>query len=381
MRVATPAVSGTILAINSGSSSLKVGFYADDADTPLRLLGSADGIGRQDGALRLTDAAGRVLLELSHLAESQVEALERLIEASRPHLHGAISCVGHRVVHGGPSLTTHQPITPQLEQTLRDSIHFAPLHIPAALRLIAAAERLFPAVEQIACFDTAFHRTMPEVARRLPLPAEYARRGVQHYGFHGISYESIVHQLGEPLPARAIIAQLGNGSSLCALREGVSIDTTMGMTPTGGVVMATRSGDLDPGVLLFLLRSEGLDADALEDLLNHRAGLAALSGGESDMRSLLERAAHGDGDAALAVDAYVISIRKAIGAYAALLGGVDRLIFTGGIGEHSAVVRARIGDGLDAIGISPARTLVIPTDEERQIARITRQVRARHVRA
>lgn len=375
------AGSGTILAINSGSSSLKVGFYADADDAPLLLLGSADGIGRQDGALRLTEAAGKVLLEQSHLAESQVEALERLIEASRPHLPGAISCVGHRVVHGGPNLTTHQPITPQLEQTLRDSIHFAPLHIPAALRLIAAAERLFPAVPQIACFDTAFHRTMPEVARRLPLPAEYARRGVQHYGFHGISDESIVHQLGEPLPARAIIAHLGNGSSLCALRDGVSIDTTMGMTPTGGVVMATRSGDLDPGVLLFLLRSEGLDADALEDLLNHRAGLAALSGGDSDMRSLLERAAQGDGDAALAVEAYVVSVRKAIGAYAALLGGVDRLIFTGGIGEHSAVVRARIVAGLDAIGISPAHTLVIPTDEERQIARITRQVRARHVRA
>jgi acetate kinase len=376
MSLSGPASCGTILAINSGSSSLKVGLYVDeDAATPL-LLGSADGIGRRDGTLRLTDAAGRVLLEQSHLAETQPEALARLIDASRTQLPSDISCVGHRVVHGGPSLLSHQRITPQVVRTLRDSIHFAPLHIPASLRLIEAAERLFPTVPQIACFDTAFHRTMPEVARRLPLPAAYASRGVQHYGFHGISYESIVHTLGAQLPARAIIAHLGNGSSLCALRDGASIDTTMGMTPTGGVVMATRCGDLDPGVLLYLLRSEGLDADALEDLLNHRAGLAALSGGESDMRSLLEREAQGNADAALAVEAYVVSVRKAIGAYAALLGGIEQLIFTGGIGEHSDVVRARIVAGLDAIGIPPERTLVVPTDEERQIARITRQVRA-----
>jgi acetate kinase len=233
--------------------------------------------------------------------------------------------------------------------------------------------RIFGDAQHFACFDTAFHRTLPPRAAQLALPRRYAEAGVIRYGFHGLSYESLVRQLGADLPARAVFAHLGNGSSVCALRDGRSVDTSMGLTPTGGLPMGTRSGDLDPGVLLYLMRTEQLDTDKLETLLNRESGLAGLTQGESDMQALLTRSAGGDPDASLAVDVFASAVRKYVGAYAALLGGIDLLVFAGGIGEHSAEVRRRICEGLAFLGLNaedPAgKVRTLHTEEERQIAR------------
>jgi len=358
-----------ILTINSGSSSLKIGFF--DGETEL-LSGAAEGIGPTGGRLHFVDGGGQVIAEEQDSFTSQEEALSRVIEVSRGHVKGTPIAVGHRIVHGGPELQEHQPITPAVLAKLAAAEHFAPLHLPQALRLIRQTQQAFPEARQIACFDTAFHRNMPEASRRLPLPVEFDLRGVRRYGFHGLSYESLVHRLGRGLPERAILAHLGSGSSLCALRNGTSIDTTMGMTPTGGIIMGTRSGDLDPGVLLFLLRAEKLSIDDLEELLNHRAGLAGLSGGKSDMQQLLALRTAGDPRADLAVTAYCNSIRKAVGAYAALLGGVDLLVFTGGIGAHSQEIRSLVCAELGFLGLSGdgEKVKALPAEEEFQIARI-----------
>lgn len=242
----------------------------------------------------------------------------------------------------------------------------------------------FVGIPQIACFDTAFHRTLPEYAARLPLPYEFWTKGIRRYGFHGLSFESIVHTLGSELPPRVIVAHLGNGCSLCAIRDGKSVDTTMGLTPTGGVMMGTRSGDLDPGVLLHLLRVEGYSAEKLDQLLNHESGLQGVSGKTSDMRQLL---ASTDKGADLAVEMFCYSIAKFIAAMVVALGGVDLLVFTAGIGEHAAPVRSNICSRLGHLGIaldesanrknadvinaseSGCEVRVIPTDEELQIAR------------
>ena len=284
------------------------------------------------------------------------------------------AAVGHRVVHGGPKLRRHQLITPEVLEELRSATHFAPLHIPQALKLIAAAQTIFPSSKHFACFDDAFHRTMPERAARLALPRSYFDAGIRRYGFHGLSYESLVHQFGSGMPRRAIFAHLGNGSSLCALQDGASMDTTMGLTPTGGIPMGTRSGDLDPGVVLYLLRHEKLDADKLEDLLNHKSGLFGLSGGESDVKTLEERAVRNDPAAILALEVFGVSVRKMVGAYIALLGGVDVLVFTGGIGEHSERIRAAATRGLEVLGLTADKIQVVPAREEQQIARHCRRM-------
>src|SRR5260221_8821786 len=299
-----------ILVLNSGSSSLKFGMYycGADGEEPL-LTGSADGIGRSNGSLRLRSADGKPLLQREGGHESQGQALSAVASSMREHSDMPAAVV-HRVVHGGPKLRTHQRITPQVLEQLRSATHFAPLHIPQALALIESAEEIFPSAAQFACFDDAFHRTMPEVAARLPLPRSYFDAGIRRYGFHGLSYESLVNHFGSRLPKRAIFAHLGNGTSLCAVRDGASIDTTMGLTHTGGIRMGSRSGDLDPGVLLYLLRQENFDADRLEDLLTHQSGLFALSGGESDMKVLEERARANDPEAILALDVFATAVRK-----------------------------------------------------------------------
>jgi acetate kinase len=243
-----------------------------------------------------------------------------------------------------------------------------------ALKIIASAQSIFPTSAHFACFDDAFHRTMPETAARFPLPKEYFQAGIRRYGFHGLSYESLLHHFGADVPERAIFAHLGNGSSLCALRDGKSIDTTMGLTPTGGIPMGTRSGDLDPGILLYLMRHEKLSADRLEDLLNHQSGLAGLSSGESDVKALEQRAGEKDREAMLALDIFAVRVRKTIGAYMALLGGVDRLVFTGGIGEHSQRIRSAATSGLESMGLGEQKITVIPTKEEQQIARHCRRL-------
>jgi acetate kinase len=364
-----------ILALNSGSSSLKFGVYTQGAnDDEALLTGSADGIGRDSGTLKILSRDGKPLVTRENTSESQSDALATLAKEIQQHIHAAPIAVGHRVVHGGPNLVTHQLITPKLLDELRAAIHFAPLHIPQTLALIESAQNNFPHAAQFACFDDAFHQTMPEVASHLPIPQRYFDAGIRRYGFHGLSYESLVHHFGEKLPARAIFAHLGNGASLCAVFNGKSLDTTMGLTPTGGIPMGTRSGDLDPGVLLYLLRNEKLNADQFEDLLNHKSGIFALSNGESDVKALDDRVNQNDARAKFALDTFAGAIRKTIGAYTALLGGVDLLVFTGGIGEHSEYVRRASSGGLEFLGLAPEKIQIVPAQEELQIARHCRQL-------
>jgi acetate kinase len=364
-----------IFVLNSGSSSLKFGIYQQGAsDEEALLTGSADGVGHRNGTLHIRSNDGKLLVRREGILESQSNALATVAEEIRKHIHAAPVAVGHRVVHGGPHLLTHQLITPLVLDELRTATHFAPVHIPQALSLIASAQSLFPAAAQFACFDDVFHQTMPEVASHLPIPQRYFDAGVRRYGFHGLSYESLVHHFGAQLPERAIFAHLGNGASLCALRNRVSIDTTMGLTPTGGIPMGTRSGDLDPGVFVYLLRTEQMGADEMEDLINHQSGLFALSCGESDVKSLEERARANDSKAMLALNVFVISVRKAIGAYVALLGGVDILVFTGGIGEHSDYVRSAVTHGLEFLGLTAEKIKIVPAEEEQQIARHCRRM-------
>ena len=371
---------GLILALNSGSSSLKFGIYKRGAtdrgatdEEPL-LTGSADGIGKNNGSLHIRSAVGTSLVQRESVHESQLHALKVVAAAIPQHIYDTPVAVGHRVVHGGPNLRSHQLITPQVLKELRAATHFAPLHIPQALSLITSAQSIFPSAAQFACFDDAFHQTIPEVASHFALPQRYFDAGIRRYGFHGISYESLVHHFGSELPERAIFAHLGNGASLCALRNGKSIDTTMGLTPTGGIPMGNRSGDLDPGILLYLLRNEKLDADRLEEMLNHQSGLFALSSGESDVKTLEERAHANDAKALLALDVFAVSIRKAIGAYMALLGGVDMLVFTGGIGEHSNYIRSAATKGLENLGLTSDKVKIVPAQEEQQIARQCRAI-------
>jgi len=369
-----------VLAVNSGSSSLKFGLYrrpSGDHDPPLVLSGGADGIGHANGRLQVKSPEGQALLDEAYALNSQGEALKQILDRVAKFSGARPAAVGNRIVHGGPHLREHQAITPALVKTLREAVHFAPLHIPPAVRLIEETARLLPGVRQYACFDTAFHRSMPETSRRFALPERLYSLGVERFGFHGLSYESIVERLGDSLPERVVCAHLGSGASLVALDRGRSIDTSMGMTPTGGILMATRSGDLDPGILLFLLRTERLSADQMENLLNRESGLAALSGGESDMRLLEKAAADGDVRGELAIESFAFAARKFIGAYAAELGGLDLLVFTGGIGEHSASMRDRICRGLDFLGVTGgdpaecAKVRVMESEEELQIARIT----------
>jgi acetate kinase len=376
--VAAPAEKDDlILALNSGSSSLKFGVYrrgASDADEEPVLRGSAEGIGRDNGSLHIWSANGNPVATREAVHESQAEALAALAATMREHLQATPLAIGHRVVHGGPNLRTHQLITPKLVEELRKATHFAPLHIPQALQLIAAAQSIFSSAAHYACFDNAFHRTIPEVAAHLPIPQQYFDAGVRRYGFHGLSYESLVHHFGAQLPPRAIFAHLGNGASLCAVRNGKSIDTTMGFTPTGGIPMGTRSGDLDPGVLIYLLRNEKLDADKLEVLLNRQSGLFAFSSGESDVKALEERSRGNDSHATLALNAFAIAVRKTIGAYMALLGGVDVLVFTGGIGEHSERIRSSATEGLESLGLTRDKIQIVAAQEEQQIARHCREL-------
>lgn len=382
-----------ILVINTGSSSLKFGLYAEQnrEEQPL-LKGEAEGIGRAAGKLELKDATGRTLRSERRRFASEADAFNQAADWLAENSGGAVAAIGHRIVHGGPRLVTHQLITPAVLKELKACVHFAPLHIPVALALVKTAEKRYPKVRQFACFDTAFHRTIPEVAARFPLPDDLFVEGVRRYGFHGLSYESILHQLGRSVPRRMIVAHLGNGASLAAIKDGRSVDTSMGLTPTGGIPMATRSGDLDPGVILYLQRVKRMNADSLERLLNHESGLTALSKGKADMRDLQTASARGDRRAQLAIEVFSMAIRKEIAAYSAVLGGVDMVVFTGGIGEHSAQVRANVCGGLAFLGVridrrrnkandrkisaedSGVAVCVLTSEEDQQIARHCRHL-------
>ena len=330
-----------ILALNCGSSTLKYALFDGEKRVQRGIVDASGGLQAPGSGLRApatTSDGFRSHAEAVHTAFEQLQA--------------APEAVGHRIVHGGPSLAEPVRVDDRVLSELRRAAPFAPLHLPAAIAAIEAVSRRFPGLPQVACFDTAFHRKLPEVARRFPLPETFFVQGVQRYGFHGLSYEWAASQVR--LPSRAILAHLGNGASMCAVRDGVSVDTTMGLTPAGGFMMGTRSGDLDPGVLLFLLQHKGMQAAELERLIDRQSGLFGVSGQTPDMQALL---ASEDPRARLAVEMFCYQARKTVGALAAALGGVEMLVFTGGIGEHAAEVRARICQGLGHLGIrlEPAR--------------------------
>jgi acetate kinase len=336
----------TVLALNSGSSSLKFGLYRVGASRTERLLsGVAESIGEATSKFHVQDLQGGTVTSDTASIPSQRDAIIRIgtfLDGSRMPLPAAI---GHRIVHGGPKLRQHCLIDQQVMLRLDSATVFAPLHTPSALSVIRFAQEHFLGLPQVACFDTTFHAGMPDVARVLPIPREFQSEGIQRYGFHGLSCESIVHQLEPAVPDRLIIAHLGNGASVTAVKNGRSIDTSMGLTPSGGVIMGTRSGDLDPGVLIYLIREKQFDAAMLEDLIDHRSGLLGISGVGGDMRRL-HGAASTNADARLAIEMFCYSVRKQIAAMIAALDGVDMIVFTGGIGENANEVRALICAGL-----------------------------------
>src|SRR5215467_5311972 len=379
-----------ILCLNGGSSSLKYAVYRiADAGEERVFSGAIEAIGAEGGRAWLR-AGDRVLSDEKGAFPDHTEAVKTMFAALKTQGVAKLAAAGHRIVHGGPKFIAPQQIDDRLKAALHELIPFAPLHLPSQVAMIEAVAAHFPDLPQVACFDTAFHSRMPEVAQRFALPRKLWEQGIKRYGFHGLSYEYVVSKLGAELGQRAVIAHLGNGASMVALREGVSIDTSMGMTPTGGFMMGTRSGDLDPGVLLHLLGA-GYSAEKLEGLLNHEAGLLGVSGQSSEMKALLEKRKT-EPAAALAVQMFCYQARKFIGAFAAALGGLDTLVFTGGIGEHAATVRAEICSGLHYLGValdgaannrnaevisatgSRCVVRVVETDEDLMIARHTRSV-------
>jgi acetate kinase len=380
----------SLLTINGGSSSIRFALY--EAEEPLRLLlrGKVDRIGLSDTSLSFTDSNG-ISSEGSAIDfdrhGSAVVFLMDWLETQQ--VFTSVKAVGHRVVHG---MTHSKPerITPELLDELHRITPYDPDHLPLEIELIEAFRQRLPTMPQMACFDTAFHRTMPRVATLLPIPRRYEAAGVRRYGFHGLSYEFLTEELERigdlaATKGRVILAHLGNGASLAAVRDGKSIDTSMGFTPASGLMMGSRSGDLDPGLVSYLARTEKMDAMQFQDMVNHASGLLGVSEVSSDLRDLLEREAS-DVRAAEAVTLFCYQAKKWIGSFAAALGGLDTLVFAGGIGENAPLIRKRICDDLDFLGIElddtqnarnasmistdagQVKVRVIHTDEERMIA-------------
>lgn len=340
-----------VLALNCGSSSLKFGLYRVCGEALTCLLrGHAEGWGGGTMVFQAQDAHGVIVLHDSAMMTNAADAIQRIQPLLLHQQLPGPDAIGHRIVHGGQQVREHCLITPAVIKALEVAGALAPLHAPAALTGIKQATANFGGLPQVACLDTSFHAHMPLKACSLPLPQELRMAGLVRYGFHGLSCESIVRQLSRALPQRLLIAHLGNGASITAVQHGQSIDTSMGLTPTGGLIMGTRSGNLDPGVLVYLMRSMRLDAAALEDLVNHRCGLLALSGLSSDMR-LLHAAAASKPDAQLAIEMFSYAVAKELGAMSVALGGVDMIVFTGGIGEHDAQVRAQVCAQLSSLGV------------------------------
>jgi len=338
-------MSGAIVVLNAGSSSIKFSIYRGGAATPA-IKGQAESI-HGDARLAARDASGEVVAQQSWTPPKEAghaAALDRIVAFLRQSLGGeALQAVGHRVVHGGLEYAAPVRIDAKVVATLERFVPLAPLHQPHNLVPIRRMLETSPQVPQVACFDTAFHRTQPDIAQMFALPYAYHEQGVRRFGFHGLSYEYIASQLPAVDPAaargRAIVLHLGHGASLCAMLNGRSVATTLGFTALDGLMMGTRCGALDPGVVLYLMQSRGMDAKAIETLLYKESGLLGVSGVSSDMRTLL---ASDEPRAKLAVDLYVYRIRRELGALAAVLGGVDALVFTGGIGENAAPIRERV---------------------------------------
>jgi acetate kinase len=386
-------VNPLILTINGGSSSIKFALFETGGTLRRILSGEIEQIGLPDATLRMkglnpADNFSRIVTAPDHA--TAVDVLMGWIEERSER--EALIAVGHRVVHGGPKYTEPQRITTEMIDELQRLSPFDPEHLPEEILLIEAFNRRFPDLPQIACFDTAFHHDMPRVAKMLPIPRRYEAQGVQRYGFHGLSYAYLMQELERVAGAKAangriILAHLGNGASLAAMRDGKSIDTSMGFTPTAGLVMSTRSGDVDPGLISFLWRSEQMTAAQFDKMMNHESGLLGVSEISSDMRDLLDYETQ-DMRAAEAVALFCYQAKKWIGAYAAALGGLDTLVFSGGIGEHAPVIRARVCAGLEFLGIDleekqnaanesvistkagRVTVRVIHTDEELTIARL-----------
>jgi len=394
-----PALPG-VLAINGGSSSIRFTIYEVGSLRP-RLHGKIDRIGLPGANLIVTNPTGKSQPACPVPAANHSAAVAFLLKwlESQP-IFASIHAVGHRVVHG---MKHSHPtrITPGLLAELRRIVPYDPDHLPHEIALIEAFAQRHPKLPQVACFDTAFHRTMPPVAKLLPIPRRYAARGVERYGFHGLSYAYLMEELRRLHPraaqGRVILAHLGNGASLAAVHRGKSVDTSMGFTPAAGLVMSTRTGDLDPGIVYYLARVEKMSAAKFQQMVNHESGLLGVSGTSSDLRDLLARKK--DSHAVAAVDLFCYQARKWIGSFAAALGGLDTLVFSAGIGENSSIIRKRICHDLDFLGIkldpkrnaknaplistngSPVKVRVIRTDEEQMIARsVTRLLNLNSIR-
>lgn len=386
----TGSTARSILVLNVGSSTLKFGVFPMSTGDDALLRGVIDRSGDGASELRAIDASGRsVSLPIPSGAAGGVGEVLRVIADLLPG--DRIAAVGHRLVHGGSAMRAPVKIDAGARENLAKLVPLAPAHLPAELRAIDEVSAHDAALTQVACFDTAFHASLPAVAKLFGLPRDLSDSGVVRYGFHGLSYEYITTTLRErgELPPRLIVAHLGNGASLCAIGDGVSIDTSMGMTPAGGVVMSTRSGDLDPGVLLYLMRSRDFGRQELEDATDRHGGLLGISALSGDVRELLDASPHNP-QAREAIEVFCYKVRKFIGAYAAALGGLDTLVFTGGIGEHAAPIRAAICDDLGFLGIhldaglnnvsaplisAPGSTVFVRVEHTREDVMIARHVR------
>ncbi len=376
--------------LNAGSSSVKFALYeCSEGTESLVVRGAVEQIGQPDGRMWVAGADGMISHDRPCAHQDHGEAVHTALAALAADDRPTPAAIGHRVVHGGPDHTEAALVDDKLVADLDGLVPFAPLHLPAALAGIDAVSSARPGLVQVACFDTAFHRRMPALAQRLPLPDWVWDAGVRRYGFHGLSYEYVLTRL--PPDGRTVIAHLGSGASMAAIRDRQPVDTTMGLTPTGGFPMATRSGDLDPGVLLWLLREGRYDADRLEQLVDREAGLLGLSGSTGDVRTLLAARDH-DERAAFALDLYCYQLAKHIGALTATLGGLDTLVFTGGVGEHAAPVRRQACAMLGHLGVelddgandahadvisapgSRCTVRIVATDEDVMIARHTRDL-------
>ena len=373
-----------ILTINGGSSSIKFALF-ESSDSSFRqiLKGEIARIGMPEATFRVQggNQAENFLQDVA--APDHTVAVNTLMDwIEERSEHDTLTAVGHRIVHGGPKYSQPKLITTEMVEELRSLSPFAPEHLPEELLLIEALHRRFPGLPQVACFDTAFHHDLPRVARMLPIPRRLELQGVQRYGFHGLSYAFLMGELErlsgiKAAKGRIILAHLGNGASLAAVKDGKSIDTSMGFTPTAGVPMGTRSGDIDPGLLWYLARTEKMNAKKFNDMVNFQSGLLGMSETSSDMRDLLESETK-DVRAAEAVTLFCYQIKKWIGSFAAALEGLDTLVFAGGIGENAPKVRARICDGLGFLGIeleekqNMANEGVISSDNSRVIVRIIR---------
>ena len=357
-----------VLVLNSGSSSIKFSVYeAGDGERRKLHEGAVDGIGTDLGKFWIKDAGGNKLVDQTPSLPTRAVAFKLVADALHSGDFPVPVAIGHRMVCGGPTVQENQLITPELIDEMERYTAFAPLHTPIACYIMRESLRLFPGVPNFVCLDSYFHRTMPEVVTHMPIPEEYSAMGVRRYGAHGISYESIVYQLQPNVPEKLIVAHLGNGASISAIRNGKCLSTSMGLTPTGGIISGTRTGDIDPGVLLFILRkiaetakSASEAADQLEAVASKKAGLLGVSNLSNDMRDLRDAINDGNAKARLAVDKFNWTIARWIGSFVAELNGLDMMVFTGGIGENDIASRAEICAGLGALGIviDPARNNV-----------------------